>query len=94
MPGIVKAVYSREDSSMGTCQNPAVKSMDENIVLPARLMASMHSLTSNCEYLSICDFLFTALKSSTGLSEPSLFGTRKIGLLYLDLHGDTTPSLN
>ena len=79
---MVKAVYSGEDSSMGTCQNPADKSMDENIVLPARLMVSMHSLTSNCEYLWICGFSFTALKSITGLSELSLFGTRKIGLLY------------
>ena len=46
---------------MRTCQNPAVRSMDEKIVLPDHLIVLMHLLTGNCEYLLNCDISFTAL---------------------------------
>ena len=41
----------------------------------------------------MCDFALTDLKSKTGRSDPSFFGTQKMGELYFDLDGDTTPSL-
>ena len=78
LPGIVKAVRSWEFSWSFICQNPEVKSSVEKIVEFARPMSPMHSVISFMLYLSMCEWLFRALKSWTMHKPwPCFLGTQK-----------------
>jgi len=53
MPGTVKAVYGQALGCRIICQNAAVRSMVEKIVLLDQLILPIHSLMSFMEYLSV-----------------------------------------
>ena len=53
-PGTVKAVYGKLQGLSSICQNPAVRSNIEKIILTYLLISPTHSLSSLMQYLQLC----------------------------------------
>ena len=88
----VKAVYCLDSSSVGTCQNPELRSKVEQWAAPARLSRVLQMRGKGWESFTVR--ALSLLKSMQKRSDLSFFLTKTTALYQGLLLGQTTPASN